>query len=57
MGGSAGEGDDFVAGNQNNRKVLQIVCPFALAAETQFFLVTSRIAISVSPTTVLRRRG
>jgi hypothetical protein len=37
MGGSAGEGDDFVAGNQNNREVLQIVCPFALAAETQFF--------------------
>jgi len=41
----------------DNRKVLQIVSPFALAAETQFFFVKYRIAISVSPTTVLRRRG
>jgi hypothetical protein len=41
----------------DKRTVLQIVSSFALAAKTQFFLVKNRIAISVSPPTVLRRRG
>ncbi len=62
MGGSAGRRWWFCRRKIrifDNRKVLQIVCPFALAAETQFlfFFVKSRIAISVSLTAVLRRRG
>ncbi len=42
----------------DNRKVLQIVSPFCISSRNAIFvLVKNRIAISVSPTTVLRRRG